>query len=232
MGRAVAARDRARARSSSSTCRTTSRRPTSCSPRAKAITRSSTPSATPRWASAPSRASSATSTAWRSSRRRSARTFRAPGTTTFRPNYTPVTFGAIAGPDLGETFDPIRKTALHAWHEEQGALFENVGQWKRPWYFPQAGRGPARRRRARMPRRAQRRGHHGRVDARQDRHPGPGRRDVPQLGVHNSWTKLGVGRCRYGLMLDENGMVMDDGVTTRLGDHHFLMTRPPAARRA
>ena len=61
------------------------------------------------------------------------------GTTTFRPNYTPVTFGAIAGPDLGDMFDPIRKTALHAWHEEHGALFENVGQWKRPWYFPKPG---------------------------------------------------------------------------------------------
>ncbi len=61
------------------------------------------------------------------------------GTTTFRPNYTPVTFGAIAGTDLGELFDPVRKTALHAWHEEHGALFENVGQWKRPWYFPKPG---------------------------------------------------------------------------------------------
>jgi len=60
----------------------------------------------------------------------------ATGTTTFRPNYTPVTFGAIAGPDLGESFDPIRKTALHEWHVEHGAVFENVGQWKRPWYFP------------------------------------------------------------------------------------------------
>ena len=61
------------------------------------------------------------------------------GTTTFRPNYTPVTIGAIAGPDLGDLFEPVRKTALHQWHEEHGALFENVGQWKRPWYFPQAG---------------------------------------------------------------------------------------------
>jgi len=62
------------------------------------------------------------------------------GTTTFRPNYTPVSFGAIAGQDVGgKLFEPVRKTAIHAWHEEQGAAFENVGQWKRPRYYPKAG---------------------------------------------------------------------------------------------
>ncbi len=61
------------------------------------------------------------------------------GTTTFRPPYTPVTYGAIAGRDLGDMFDPVRKTALHEWHEEAGALFENVGQRKRAWYYPRPG---------------------------------------------------------------------------------------------
>ena len=61
------------------------------------------------------------------------------GTTTFRPAYTPVTFGAIAGPELGDLFDPIRKTSIHPWHVEHGAEFENVGQWKRPWYYPHDG---------------------------------------------------------------------------------------------
>src|SRR5690606_10172556 len=61
------------------------------------------------------------------------------GTTTFRPNYTPVTFGALAGRDLGELFDPVRRTALHQWHEAHGAVFEDVGQWKRPRFFPKAG---------------------------------------------------------------------------------------------
>ena len=65
----------------------------------------------------------------------------ATGTTTFRPNYTPVTFGAIAGRDLGDLFEPIRKTALHEWHEEHGAVFENVGQWKRRLVLPEARRG-------------------------------------------------------------------------------------------
>ncbi len=146
------------------------------------------------------------------------------GTTTFRPNYTPVTFGAIAGRDLGERFEPVRRTALHPWHEARGAPFENVGQWKRPWYFPKAGEGlDAAVRRECL---AVRNGVGimdastlGKIDIR-------GRDAATLLDwvYTNAWGKLGVGRCRYGLMLDENGMVMDDGVTTRLADEHFLMT--------
>jgi len=60
----------------------------------------------------------------------------ATGTTIFRPSYTPTTFGAIAGRDISDLFDPERYTAAHRWHTEQGAEFEDVGQWKRPWYFP------------------------------------------------------------------------------------------------
>ncbi len=146
------------------------------------------------------------------------------GTTTFRPNYTPVTFGAIAGTDLGDTFEPIRRTALHAWHEERGALFENVGQWKRPWYFPKPGEDMH----AAVAREclAARNGVAildastlGKIDIR-----GPDAATFLDWVYTNSWQNLGVGRCRYGVMLDENGMVMDDGVTTRLADHHFLMT--------
>ncbi len=146
------------------------------------------------------------------------------GTTTFRPNYTPVTLGAIAGADLGELFDPVRKTALHAWHEEHGALFENVGQWKRPWYFPKPGEDL----RAAVAREClATRNSVGIMDA-----STLGKIDIqgPDAAVlldwvyTNAWSKLGIGRCRYGLMLDENGMVMDDGVTTRLAEHHYLMT--------
>ena len=61
------------------------------------------------------------------------------GTTTFRPNYTPVSFGTFAGRELGDLLDPIRKTAVHEWHVENGAMFEDVGNWKRPWYFPKKG---------------------------------------------------------------------------------------------
>jgi sarcosine oxidase subunit alpha len=61
------------------------------------------------------------------------------GVTTFRPPYTPVTFGAIVGRNCGALFDPVRRTPMHAWHEAQGAVFEDVGQWKRPWYYPRPG---------------------------------------------------------------------------------------------
>jgi sarcosine oxidase subunit alpha len=148
----------------------------------------------------------------------------ATGTTTFRPNYTPVTFGAIAGPDLGESFDPIRKTALHEWHIEHGAVFENVGQWKRPWYFPRKGEDL----RAAVAREclATRNGVGimdastlGKIDIQ-----GPDAVTLLNWVYTNAWDNLRIGRCRYGIMLDENGMVMDDGVTTRLGEDHFLMT--------
>jgi sarcosine oxidase subunit alpha len=146
------------------------------------------------------------------------------GTTTFRPNYTPVTFGAIAGPDLGERFDPIRKTAIHEWHVEQGALFENVGQWKRPWYFPTAGEDlhAAVNRECLATRNSvgiMDASTLGKIDIQ-----GPDAATFLNLVYTNAWSKLGIGKCRYGLMLDENGMVMDDGVTTRLGENHFLMT--------
>jgi sarcosine oxidase subunit alpha len=147
------------------------------------------------------------------------------GTTTFRPNYTPVTFGAIAGRDCGaELFEPVRRTALHAWHEAQGAPFENVGQWKRPWYFPREGEslGAAVRRECLAARNGvaiMDASTLGKIDIR-------GRDAVRLLDwvYTNAWGKLDVGRCRYGLMLDENGMVFDDGVTTRLGERHYLMT--------
>ena len=146
------------------------------------------------------------------------------GTTTFRPNYTPVTFGAIAGRDLGDTFEPIRKTALHQWHEEQGAVFEDAGQWKRPWYYPQAGETmhDAVNRECLATRNGvgiMDASTLGKIDIQ-----GPDAATFLNWVYTNAWSKLAVGRCRYGLMLDENGMAMDDGVTTRLAENHFLMT--------
>ncbi len=146
------------------------------------------------------------------------------GVTTFRPPYTPVTFGAIAGRDVKALYAPVRKTPMHGWHAENGAIFENVGQWKRPWYYPLPGES---------------------MDDAVDREVQAVRKSVgifdgSTLGkidiqgrdaaeflnrvYTNAWSKLGVGRCRYGLMLGEDGMVMDDGVTTRLGENHFHMT--------
>src|SRR3546814_10388349 len=61
------------------------------------------------------------------------------GVTTFRPPYTPVTFGAFAGRDVDALLDPVWRTPMHGWHERNGALFEDVGQWRRAWYYPQHG---------------------------------------------------------------------------------------------
>ncbi len=73
------------------------------------------------------------------------------GLTTFRMPYTPVTFGAFAGAARGELFDPIRRTPMYGWAESQGAVFEDVGLWKRARYFPRGGGGHARGRGARVP---------------------------------------------------------------------------------
>lgn len=145
------------------------------------------------------------------------------GTTTFRPNYTPVTFGLVAGGELGELFDPIRTTAIHGWHVKQGAEFEDVGQWKRPWYYPKPGEDlhAAVAREVLAVRNTV-----GTLDA-----STLGKIDIqgPDASVLlnwmycNAWSKLEVGKCRYGFMLDENGMVFDDGVTVRLGENHYLM---------
>lgn len=146
------------------------------------------------------------------------------GTTTYRPNYTPVTFGAIAGREIGDFIDPIRKTCIHEWHAENGAAFEDVGNWKRPWYYPKACEDLQ----AAVAREclAVRTGVGildastlGKIDIQ-----GPDAAKLLNWVYTNPWSKLEVGKCRYGLMLDENGMVFDDGVTVRLADQHYLMT--------
>ena len=144
--------------------------------------------------------------------------------TTFRPPYTPVTFGAVAGRNCGAMLDPVRRTPMHAWHEAHGAVFEDVGQWKRPWYYPGAGEDMA----AAVARevKATRAGIGildastlGKIDLQ-----GPDAAELLNRIYTNAWGRLAVGRCRYGLMLGEDGMVFDDGVTTRLGEHHYLMS--------
>ena len=145
------------------------------------------------------------------------------GTTTFRPVYTPTTFGAIAGRDFGGLMDPVRKTAVHEWHEEAGAEFENVGQWRRPWYYPRPGESM--RDAVNRECLAARNGVAvldastlGKIDIR-----GADAAAFLDRVYTNGWRRLAVGRCRYGLMLGEDGMLMDDGVTARLGEHRYLM---------
>lgn len=150
------------------------------------------------------------------------------GTTVFRPNYTPVTFGAIAGRHCRDLFDPERYTALHQWHVENGAEFEDVGQWKRPWYFPKVVNGKKETMFDAVARecRAVREkvgildaSTLGKIDIQ-----GPDAREFLGRVYTNKWEKLAVGKCRYGLMCKDDGMVTDDGVTSCLADNHFLMT--------
>ncbi|PKQ42012.1 sarcosine oxidase subunit alpha [Pseudomonas sp. YY-1] len=146
------------------------------------------------------------------------------GTTMFRPNYTPVTFGAVAGRHCGELFDAKRYTAMQAWHLKNGAEFEDVGQWKRPWYFPKNGEDlhAAVARECLAVRNSVGildASTLGKIDIQ-----GPDAREFLNRVYTNAWTKLDVGKARYGLMCKEDGMVFDDGVTACLADNHFVMT--------
>ncbi|MDN2565111.1 sarcosine oxidase subunit alpha family protein [Aquibium sp. A9E412] len=146
------------------------------------------------------------------------------GLTTFRPPYTPVTFGTLVGHGRGRLFDPVRRTATHGWAEAQGAVFEDVGQWKRAWYFPRAGEDmqAAVARECRTVRRAA-----GIFDAStlgKIEVVGPDAARFMELMYTNPWQKLDPGRCRYGIMLREDGFIYDDGVIGRLAPDRFHVT--------
>ena len=146
------------------------------------------------------------------------------GTTTFRPPYTPVPFALLAGRDRGDLHDPVRTTPMHPWHVAAGAKFENVGQWKRAWYYPRPGED---------------------MDAAVRRECAAARTGVAMMDATtlgkieivgpeaatflnriytNAFAKLAVGKARYGVMCTADGMVFDDGVTMRLAEDRFLMT--------
>ncbi len=146
------------------------------------------------------------------------------GTTTFRPAYTPVSFGVCAGESVGPLYEPVRTTAIHEWHLAQDAPMEVVGQWHRPWYFPRDGEDlhAAVARESLAVRNSigvMDASTLGKIDAR-----GP---DVVEflerIYTHNVG-RMKVGRCAYGIMLGEDGMLMDDGVMARVGDRRFYLT--------
>jgi sarcosine oxidase subunit alpha len=146
------------------------------------------------------------------------------GTTTFRPPYTPVSFGALVGPNRGALFDPVRKTPIHDWAAEHGAAFENVALWRRAWYFPKSGEDmhAAVARECRAVREKV-----GIFDAStlgKIEVVGPDAAEFLNRMYVNSWTKLAPGKCRYGLMLKEDGYILDDGVVARLADDRFHVT--------
>jgi sarcosine oxidase, subunit alpha len=146
------------------------------------------------------------------------------GTTTFRAPSVPVSFAALAGRDVGRLHDPARVTPVHPWHMANGAEFENVGHWKRPWYFPQPGEDleAAVLRECRAAR------------------TGVAVMDASTLGkievvgadageflnriYTNAFAGLAVGSARYGLMCTADGMVLDDGVTMRLAPDRFYVS--------
>ena len=146
------------------------------------------------------------------------------GLTTFRMPYTPVTFGIFAGYDRGDLFDPVRTTPTHDWAVQQGAVFEDVGQWKRARYFPRAGEDM-----------------HAAVDREcKAVRAGVGMFDASTLGkievvgpdaatflsrmYMNGFATLAVGRSRYGIMLRDDGFVYDDGVIARIAEDRFHVT--------
>jgi sarcosine oxidase subunit alpha len=146
------------------------------------------------------------------------------GLTTFRAPYTPVTFGAIVNHARGPLFDPTRKTPIHSWAEERGAVFEDVGQWKRAWYFPRGGEDmhAAVNRECVMVRKSA-----GLFDAStlgKIEVVGPDAAKFMELLYTNPWEKLEPGRCRYGIMLREDGFIYDDGVVGRLAPDRFHVT--------
>jgi sarcosine oxidase, subunit alpha len=146
------------------------------------------------------------------------------GLTTFRPPYTPVTFGTFAGAARGDLFDPIRRTPIHDWAAENGAAFEDVGPWKRAWYFP---RGRESMHDAVARECVTTRASVGLFDATtlgKIEVVGPDAATFLERLYANAFQKLEVGRCRYGLMLNEAGFLMDDGVIARLKPDRFHVT--------
>ena len=188
----VPARERRRAARPSSTSRTTSPPRTSARRCGKACDRSSTSSGSRPTAWRPTRARPPTCMGWRLPPKRWDKPIPEVGLTTFRPPYTPVTFGAIVGQARGPLFDPTRKTAMHAWAEAHGAVFEDVGQWKRPWYFPTRRRGHACRRQPGVRDRPQQCRPVRRLDARQDRGGRPRRRPLHGAPLHQSVAEAGA----------------------------------------
>ncbi len=145
------------------------------------------------------------------------------GFTTFRPPYTPYSFGSIAGASTGELFLPVRGTPIFKWHTDHGAVFEPVGQWRRAYTYPQTGED---KQQAITREILCVRTKVGLLDAStlgKIEIKGPDAAEFLDRIYSNMFSTLKVGKCRYGLMMNELGFLTDDGVTVRLAEDHFLM---------
>ncbi len=151
------------------------------------------------------------------------------GITTFRPPYVPVAMGVFAGHTVGYDFMPVRRTAIHDWNEKQGAVFIEAGLWLRARYYPQSAgesmydcyvreTNNTRNNVAMVDVTTL-----GKIDIQ-----GPDASEFLNRLYTNNWLKLPIGKARYGVMLREDGMVFDDGTTSRLGENHYFMTTTTA----
>jgi len=150
------------------------------------------------------------------------------GHTTFRPPYTPVTIGTIVGREVGKHYRPTRKSPMHSWHTRNNAVFVDAGLWLRPRYYKQN--------KETLLEAAKREATNvrnnigicdvtslGKIDIK-----GPDSAEFLNRVYTNSWMKLPVGKARYGVMLREDGVVFDDGTTTRISENHYHMTTTTA----
>ncbi len=150
------------------------------------------------------------------------------GTTGYRAPYTSVPLATLAHAETDEHLRPVRRTPFHRWHQRQGGVFLDVGLWKRAWYYPQAGEGinEAYRRETKQVRETVGMvdvSTLGKIDVQ-----GPDAAEFLNRVYINGWKNLEIGKCRYGIMLREDGYIFDDGTTTRIGEHHYFLTTTTA----
>ena len=148
----------------------------------------------------------------------------AAGTTTYRPPYTPVSIGALAGRSIGQHFRPTRRTPMHDWHLANGAVMIEAGPWQRPWYYQWAGQDPASAYVKEMTLVREAVGISdvsslGKIDVQ-----GPDAGEFLDRVYVNGFAKLPVGKARYGVMLNDDATVLDDGTTARFGEQRYFMT--------
>ena len=147
------------------------------------------------------------------------------GTTTYRPPYAPLSFAAIAGRSTYEYYDPERKTPIHNWHIKNDAVFEDVGQWKRPWYFKSYDKETMHQAVQRESKQTRQTAGIldgstlGKIEIK-----GKDALEFMNLIYTNAFTKMKPMTSRYALMLGEDGMIMDDGIICKINDKHFIAT--------
>ncbi|NKN35459.1 sarcosine oxidase subunit alpha [Agrobacterium sp. a22-2] len=146
------------------------------------------------------------------------------GLTTFRAPYTPVTFGTLINHSRGDLFDPTRKTPMHAYEASKGAEFEDVGNWKRAWYYPRPGEDmhAAVNRECKTARETAgvfNASTLGKIEV-----VGPDAAQFLNLMYTNAWDTLKPGKCRYGIMTRDDGFIYDDGVVGRIAEDRFHVT--------